>query len=139
MSTDFPPPSTWSSLLFLIPMAAFLLLAGVIRALPGSGAESEGHDGAEGSGGGSAKNALLLDTVEKVTADLARNLLEAAGIPVFLDSPDFDIAEFGVEVHGMLRGMSVYVPASALERAREILAEAWGTDGEGELEADTTS
>ena len=128
MPIDLPPPSIWGSLLFLIPMAAYLLTAGVLRAVPGSGAESEGGDPAE--------KALLLDTVDKVTADLARNLLETAGIPVFLDSPDFDVAELGVAAHGMLRGMSVYVPGSALERSREILAEAWGEDGEGELEAD---
>ena len=71
-----------------------------------------------------------------MTADLARNLLETAGIPVYLDSPDFDVAELGVAAHGMLRGMSVYVPASAAKRAREILDEAWGKEGEGEIEAD---
>lgn len=130
MLTDFPPPSTWGSLLFSIPMAALLLTAGVLRAVPGSGSERKGGD--------PAKKALLLDTVDKVTADLARNLLETAGIPVIMDSPDFDIAELGVAAHGMLRGMSVYVPASALERSREILEEAWGEDGEGELEADET-
>jgi len=139
MPTDFPPPATWGSLLNLIPMAVLLLGAGVLRVVPGSGTNPEGGEGGYGGKGsdkGSTESALLLDTVDSVTADLARNLLETAGIPVFLDSPDFDVAELGVAAHGVLRGMSVYVPASALERSRKILDEAWGKDGEGELEAD---
>lgn len=138
MPIDFLAPSTCGSLLGSIPLVAFLALAGVMRAVPGSGADREEADGAEGSRAGPSGSVLLLDTVPSVTAELARNLLQAAGIPVIQHSPDFDVAELGVAAHGMLRGMSVYVPASALERAREILAEAWGEDGEGELEADKT-
>ncbi len=137
MPTDFLAPSTCASLLSSIPLAASLAMVGVCCALPGSGADRKG-DGAGGSRGGPQGSALLLDTVPSVTADLARNLLQAEGIPVVQHSPDFDVAELGVAAHGMLRGVSVYVPASALARAREILAEAWGEDGEGELEADTT-
>ncbi len=138
MSNEFLPPAACGSLISWIPLLACLAVSGVRGALFGSGADRQGGEDSEGARGGPGGSVLLLDTVNQVTADLARNLLQGAGIPVCLDSPDFDIAELGVAAHGMLRGMSVYVPASALARAREILAEAWGEDAEGQLGADTT-
>ena len=74
------------------------------------------------------EHALLLDTVPKVTADLACQVLEAAGIPSLLHGPDFDVAELGSAAHDTLRGASVFVPKSALEQARKALADAWGED-----------
>ena len=76
--------------------------------------------------GASSEHDLLLDTVDPVTADLARSLLKEAGIPSLLHGPDFDVAELGTAAHQTLRGTSVYVPRGALERARAVLDEAWG-------------
>lgn len=70
--------------------------------------------------------ALLLEGVNKVQADLAKNLLDAAGIPSLQKGPDFDVAELGRAAHDMIRGVDVYVPRSALERAQVLLEEAWG-------------
>lgn len=69
---------------------------------------------------------LLLDTVDKTTADLARNLLKGAGIPTLLHGPDFDVAELGVAAHRSSRGVSVYVPKGMREQAQAVLDEAWG-------------
>lgn len=74
-------------------------------------------------------HALLLDTVTKVTADLACEILQGSGIPTLQHGPDFDVAELGAAAHGSARGVSVYVPKSALERARAVLAETWGEEG----------
>jgi hypothetical protein len=71
-------------------------------------------------------HAQLLDTVSKVTADLACEILKGAGIPTLQHGPDFDMAELGSAAHDSARGVSVFVPHSALDRAREILAETWG-------------
>lgn len=72
--------------------------------------------------------ALVLDTIPKIKADLACNLLKGEGIPSMQHSPDFDVAELGVAAHAAVRGVSVYVPKAASERAFEILREAWGED-----------
>ena len=69
--------------------------------------------------------AMLLDTVSKVSADLACDLLKDAGIPALQHGPDFDVAELGAAAHDALRGVSVFVPKRALEKARAVLAEAW--------------
>ena len=79
--------------------------------------------------------ALLLEGANKVEADLAKNLLDEAGIPSMAQGPDFDIAELGHAVHDMIRGLDVYVPRAALERAQEILAAAW--DGPGKEPSDS--
>ncbi len=73
--------------------------------------------------------ARLLDTVTKVTADLACEVLNGAGIPCLQHGPDFDMAELGAAAHGFVRGVSVFVPKSAVERARAILVETWGEEG----------
>jgi hypothetical protein len=70
---------------------------------------------------------LLLDTVDKTTADLARSLLQAAGIPTLFHGPDFDVAELGAAAHQTARGVSVYVPNGAREKAQAVLDEAWGS------------
>jgi len=72
--------------------------------------------------------ALLLESVNKIEADLAQNLLKEAGIPSMTKGPDFDVAELGRSAHDMIRGQDLYVPASALERARAVLEHAWGKD-----------
>lgn len=73
--------------------------------------------------------ALLLDTVTKVTADLACDVLKGSGIPTLQHGPDFDVAELGSAAHDFTRGVSVFVPNSAVERARAVLAETWGEEG----------
>ena len=70
---------------------------------------------------------LLLDTVDKTTADLAKGLLNGAGIPCLFHGPDFDVAEPGSAAHQSLRGVSVYVPTGMRERAQAVLDEAWGS------------
>jgi len=72
--------------------------------------------------------ALLLEGVNTIEAGLAKNLLETAGIPSMTQGPDFDMAEMGRAAHDMVRGQDLYVPAAALERARAVLDEAWGTE-----------
>jgi hypothetical protein len=69
---------------------------------------------------------LLLDTGPRVTAELAKNLLAGASIPVLLTGPDFDVAEFGVFAHDTLRGVSLLVAPGSFDAACEILDEAWG-------------
>ncbi len=69
---------------------------------------------------------LLLDTVPRVTAELALNLLDAEGIPALLRGPDFDVAELGAFAHDMLRGVSVYVAPRGFASACDVLDQAWG-------------
>jgi len=73
---------------------------------------------------------ILLDSVDGVTAQLARGILEEAGIPSMMKGPDFDVAELGRVAHDSIRGTSLLVPAMALERARALLDEAWGKQGD---------
>ena len=73
--------------------------------------------------------ALLLDSADAVEADLARNLLDAAGIPSLTTGPDFDIAELGVAAHHVVRGASVFVTRDRLKEAQGVLCEAWGHVG----------
>lgn len=72
--------------------------------------------------------ALLLEGVDSIESELAKNLLADAGIPVLTKGPDFDIAELGRAAHDMVRGIDLYVPRSALELARSILEEAWSRE-----------
>ncbi|MEZ6014674.1 MAG: DUF2007 domain-containing protein [Planctomycetota bacterium] len=78
--------------------------------------------------------ALVLPGVDKLVGEMARNLLDGAGIPCLLHGPDFDVVELGAMAHGHLRGIDVYVPHAAAERAKAILDEAFGgevADGDG--------
>ena len=70
----------------------------------------------------------MLSLALPVTADLAKSLLEAEGIPSLVQGPDFDVAELGRVAHDTARGTNVYVPPSALEQAQAILERAWGSD-----------
>jgi hypothetical protein len=72
--------------------------------------------------------ALLLPAPDPVEADLARNLLEASGIPSLLQGQDRDLAELGASSHNSISRPDLYVPKAALERARAILREAWGEE-----------
>lgn len=69
---------------------------------------------------------VLLAAPDSVKADLARSLLEAAGIPSLLHGPDMDMAELGVAAHAGFTRPDLLVPTAALETARELLEEAWG-------------
>jgi hypothetical protein len=70
--------------------------------------------------------ALLLAAPDPIEADLARNLLSTAGIPSLLHGQDRDFAELGAAAHMGISRPDLLVPKSALGRARELLAEAWG-------------
>ena len=76
------------------------------------------------------KPVVLLSAPDPVKGELARNLLEGAGIPSMFHGPDRDIAELGTAVHMAFTRPDLLVPASALEQAREILQEAWGAEAE---------
>ncbi|MEM7516726.1 MAG: DUF2007 domain-containing protein [Planctomycetota bacterium] len=71
---------------------------------------------------------LLLAAPSWQTGQLAKNLLEAEGIPVILHGMDRDLAELGSAVHDALSRPDVLVPQSAFDRANEILDEAWGSE-----------
>ncbi|HJO27472.1 MAG TPA: DUF2007 domain-containing protein [Planctomycetota bacterium] len=70
--------------------------------------------------------ACLLEAPTAVEAELARGLLEEAGIPCLFHGRDADFAEFGASAHMSLTRPSLFVPAAALDGARALLAEAWG-------------
>jgi hypothetical protein len=72
--------------------------------------------------------ALLLEASDPTEVELARGLLDAAGIPCFVHGPDFDVAELGRAAHDVVRRPNVYVPKEALARAPAVLAAAGGTD-----------
>ena len=69
--------------------------------------------------------ALLLAAATPVDAALAKDLLAAEGIPCLFHSQDRDLAELGAAVHMTISRPDVYVPKEALDRAVEILREAW--------------
>jgi len=71
---------------------------------------------------------VLLAAPAPVEAELARGLLEEAGIPSMLHGPDMDMAELGVAAHASFTRPDLLVPAAALEAARAILKEAWGDE-----------
>lgn len=66
--------------------------------------------------------------LDNVAGELARELLESAGIPSMLHGPDFDAAEFGSSAHALFRHVELLVPRGTRERARAVLVEAWGED-----------
>ena len=70
--------------------------------------------------------AVLLDTVDPISAGLAAGLLEEARIPSTTGGPDFDIAELGTAAHNVTRGVTVLVPKTGFDRARALLDQAWG-------------
>lgn len=77
---------------------------------------------------------LLLEGIDSIESDLAKNLLADAGIPCLTKGPDFDVAELGRVAHDSVRGTDLYVPRSALELARSILKEAWADQDAAEAD-----
>ena len=73
---------------------------------------------------------VLLAAPDPVKAELARSLLEEAGIPTMSHGPDRDFAELGAAVHMAFTRPDLLVPASALEKARAVLEQAWGERAE---------
>ncbi len=71
---------------------------------------------------------IAIDGLDGFSLAMARNLLDAAGIPSLGDGPDFDVAELGRAAHDQIRGSKLLVPKGAGERAKEILREAWGDE-----------
>lgn len=68
--------------------------------------------------------ALVLEGLNRIEVDLAKGLLESAGIPAMAHGPDFDWIELG-RAHDDVRGLDLYVPKDAYERAKEILDASW--------------
>lgn len=77
---------------------------------------------------------VLFESISHVEGELARELLASHGLPSLLHGSDFDVAELGVSVHGVLRPPTLLVPRGARARARAWLAEAWGEERVAELE-----
>ena len=73
---------------------------------------------------------VLLSAPDPVKGELARNLLEQAGIPSMFHGPDRDVAGLGAAVHMAFTRPDLLVPASALEEARAVLMQAWGVGRE---------
>ncbi len=71
---------------------------------------------------------LVLRAVDYVEGELAKNVLESAGIPALVHGPDFDMAEMGRASNAQVRGSDVLVPQGTRARAREILVAAWGEE-----------
>ncbi len=70
--------------------------------------------------------ALLIEAPHPVGARLAKNLLGGEGIPCFFHGQDRDFAELGFAAHLSAARPDVFVSKGDLERAREVLIEAWG-------------
>lgn len=68
----------------------------------------------------------ILTGADPVQIELARSLLEAAGIPSLAHGPDFDVAELGRAAHDVLRHQDLFVPRGQGERALDVLEAAWG-------------
>jgi hypothetical protein len=71
---------------------------------------------------------LLLEAPSAVDAALAKDLLEARGIPSFTQGRDRDLAELGAGVHNALTRPDLYVPKGMREKARAVLDEAWSAE-----------
>ena len=70
--------------------------------------------------------AVVAEGLNRVEADMAKNVLEEAGIPSMIHQPDFDFVEIGRAAHDMVRGTKVLVPHAAVEKARKVLDAVWG-------------
>lgn len=79
---------------------------------------------------GDRKLAILLEAPDATRAQLAKGLLDAAGIPHLEHGMDRDLAELGQAAHDVISRPDLMVPMEALERAREVLRAAWGDDPE---------
>ncbi|MFN0243196.1 MAG: DUF2007 domain-containing protein [Planctomycetota bacterium] len=69
--------------------------------------------------------AVLLAAPNPVEAEMARELLASHGIPSMLHGVDRDYAELGAAAHSAITRPDLLIPRSALERARQVLAETW--------------
>jgi len=70
----------------------------------------------------------VLRAVDYVEGELARELLESAGIPSLVHGADFDVAELGVVSHAQIRHADLLVPRGAHASARAVLVAAWGEE-----------
>ncbi len=70
----------------------------------------------------------VLTAVDYVEGELARELLESAGIPSLLHGADFDVAELGLVSHAQMRHADLLVPRGTRDSARAKLVEAWGEE-----------
>lgn len=70
--------------------------------------------------------ACILGAADPITIELARGLLDGAGIPCLVHGPDFDLAELGHAAHDSTRRQDLFVPRSERSRALDILEQAWG-------------
>ena len=77
------------------------------------------------------EHALLLNAPDPVLLDLAKNLLEGAGIPFITHGMDGDLAELGTAARANAVRPDLYVPHSGFERARALIVEAIGEDCQG--------
>lgn len=73
--------------------------------------------------------ALILEGSARVELDLARTLLEEAGIPCLLDAHGFELdAQDAIGVASVPYG-NLYVPRAARAAAHALLEAAWGPGG----------
>jgi hypothetical protein len=68
---------------------------------------------------------LLLEAPTSVEADMARDLLQRAGIPTFLHGRDRDLAELGAVIHNGLTRPDLFVPKGRRAEAEAVLKSAW--------------
>jgi hypothetical protein len=69
--------------------------------------------------------ALLLARPQLTELEMARELLASAGIPSLVHGVDRGFAEDVITGQNIVAGPDLYVPRSAIERARSLLDEAW--------------
>ncbi len=81
---------------------------------------------------------LLLNGVDLMEGEMARDPLSEHGIPSLIAGPDFDVAEFGRAAHSRLRSTNLFVPKGSKVAARAILAEAWGEERLKRLDPEST-
>ncbi|MCZ6598507.1 MAG: DUF2007 domain-containing protein [Planctomycetota bacterium] len=74
--------------------------------------------------------ALLLDNVDSIQANLARNLLDSAGIPSFADELTPHVP--GYFAMGFTARMRVFVRHEDVEKAQLLLDKVWDGEAEGQ-------
>lgn len=72
--------------------------------------------------------AILLAGAARLDVDMARSLLDGAGIPCLADAPDAMSAQDSLKGPFGNPFADLYVPKPALESAMEVLAQAWGSE-----------
>ena len=71
---------------------------------------------------------MLLAAPNSIEAQMARELLDEAGIPSILWGKDRDLAELGAVVHNVLTRPDLYVRKGERDRANAVLDKAWDKD-----------